>query len=347
MTQYLKQIDALRFYAVFGVMISHLYPKEFPTLSFVKEFYSYLPGVPLFFCISGFLITGILISHSSQPRKKLLKNFYARRFLRIFPIYYLTILALFVVNIEDYRSWFVYDLFYVSNIVQGIQGDFAGSVAPHFWSLAVEEQFYILWPLLIILVRNKTYQFAITLMIFLTGTLLMIFSENQFLMARTLGCLAYLGSGALLAYLWYYYKEKILKLTKVLDLVLIIFVFLVALNSFGFLIAGPKMALLTTILLIPLVTIRFAIGFKNTLIKLVVENPLIVYLGKISYGIYIFHLLALFPAVAIKYFFNLTFLDNLWAMFFFKIGLTILISAISWEFFEKRINRFKNKFDYK
>jgi peptidoglycan/LPS O-acetylase OafA/YrhL len=236
---------------------------------------------------------------------------------------------------------------YISNIVQGIQGDFSGSIAPHFWSLAVEEQFYILWPLLIILVRNKTYQFVLSLLIFLSGTLFMIFSENQFLMARTLGCLAYLGSGALLAYLWHYNKEKILKLRNLLNLILILFLILVFFNSFGYLIMGYKIHLLITILLIPIITIRFAIGFKNELVKLVVENPIIIYLGKISYGIYIFHLLALFPAVAIKYYFNLTFLDNLWAMFFFKIVLTILISAISWEFFEKRINRYKSKFDYK
>jgi peptidoglycan/LPS O-acetylase OafA/YrhL len=92
--------------------------------------------------------------------------------------------------------------------------------------------------------------------------------------------------------------------------------------------------------------IRFALGFTTPIAKLIAENPAIIYLGKISYGIYIFHLLALYPAVAIKYYFHLEFLENLWVMFFFKIGLTILISALSWEFFEKRINRRKDKFKY-
>ncbi|MBK6526922.1 MAG: acyltransferase [Crocinitomicaceae bacterium] len=207
MNQYLKQIDALRFYAVFGVMLGHLYPKELPSIRFAAEFYSYLPGVPLFFCISGFLITGILISNQNQPIKKLLKNFYIRRFLRIFPVYYLTIFALFIVNIDDYRSWFLYDFFYVTNIVQGLNGNFDGSVAPHFWSLAVEEQFYLVWPILFLIFRGKNCQIILLWSIFLTGSALMLFSENKFLMARTLGCLSYLGSGSLLAYFWHYRKK--------------------------------------------------------------------------------------------------------------------------------------------
>jgi peptidoglycan/LPS O-acetylase OafA/YrhL len=346
MTEYLKQIDALRCYAVFSVMVSHLYPAGFPVVPFLKEFYGFLPGVPLFFCISGFLISGILVSHVNQPRKSLLKNFYVRRFLRIFPIYYLTIFLLFVINVGDYRSWFIYDVFYVSNIVQGINGTFEGSVAPHFWSLAVEEQFYILWPLLLILSRNSYYHLFLCLVVFISGSLLMIFSPDKFFMARTFGCLAYLGSGALLAMLWHYYKERLLRYITALNICLLILLLLPLLQSLELIQVTGIQRIAIAIFFIPLVTLKFAFGFKAKAAKLVVENPVILYLGKISYGIYIFHLLALFPAVAIKKYLHVEVLENLWVMFFFKIALTILISALSWEFFEKKINNLKKKFRY-
>jgi peptidoglycan/LPS O-acetylase OafA/YrhL len=346
MNQYLKQIDALRFYAVFGVMLGHLYPKELPSIRFAAEFYSYLPGVPLFFCISGFLITGILISNQNQPIKKLLKNFYIRRFLRIFPVYYLTIFALFIVNIDDYRSWFLYDFFYVTNIVQGLNGNFDGSVAPHFWSLAVEEQFYLVWPILFLIFRGKNCQIILLWSIFLTGSALMLFSENKFLMARTLGCLSYLGSGSLLAYFWHYRKKYLFQLNALLTATLILFLAFVVVQSFGFLKISNQFHLLLSMLLIPLITLKFAIGFRTKMIKAIVEFPAIIYMGKISYGIYIFHLLALFPAVAIKKIGSFEFLENIWIMLFFKIGITILLATLSWEFFEKRINKLKNKFEY-
>lgn len=346
MNQYLVQIDALRFYAVFSVMIIHLYPDTLPVFDFLKVVYAYIPGVPLFFCISGFLITGILIQSLEGSRKQLLKAFYIRRFLRIFPVYYLTLFALFVVNIDGYRSWFVYDLFYVSNIVQGLNGEFGGTVAPHFWSLAVEEQFYLLWPALVLLIRKQKYQVAISLVIFTGGTLLMIFGEDRFLISKTVGCLAYLGSGAVMAVLWKYYKTTLFAAIRYLWIPMLAFLVLLLFETYAGIRVDGRMRLFIGILIIPLVTIQFAHGFRNKIIRLVVENKIIIYLGKISYGLYIFHLLMLYPAVLIKKTFGLAFLDDPLAMFIFKMGLAVLVSALSWELFEKKINRLKGKFAY-
>ncbi|MBI3133428.1 MAG: acyltransferase [Bacteroidetes bacterium] len=346
MKEYLKQIDALRCYAVLGVMIMHLYPKELPSFEFVTTFYEYVPGVPLFFCISGFLITGILITNIEQPKKQLLKNFYVRRILRIFPVYYLTILLLYIVNVDNYRGWFLNDLFYVSNITQGLQGNFEGTIAPHFWSLAVEEQFYLLWPITFILIPKVRYQLFLVFLVFAIGVGTSLFAEDRFFMARTFGCLSFLGSGAILSVLWYHFKEKLATLSQYINVVLMLFVLLVALQAGGVIKITNQLHQLISILVIPVITLRFILGFKWRGAKLIVENRLILYLGKISYGIYIFHLLALYPAVAIKKILHLGFLDNLWLMFLFKILLTIIIASVSWEFFEKRINALKSKFNY-
>lgn len=111
-------------------------------------------GVQLFFVLSGFLITGILLDTRSQPNWW--KNFAVRRVLRIFPLYYGTLALIFVIlpalqlqppvfqpdNSHQWPLWL-----YLSNWTEPL--GMGGSTVPHFWSLGVEEQFYLLWPLLL------------------------------------------------------------------------------------------------------------------------------------------------------------------------------------------------------
>src|SRR5574342_405535 len=126
-------------------------------------------GVQFFFVLSGFLITGILLDmkKSLQPREYFAK-FYGRRFLRIFPLYYFYLLlmsgiAIWLISIAyrpnymklfldqvRYAVFYVYDFFFATNIVKN------SHFLDHFWSLSVEEQFYIFWPLLILLVPEKS-----------------------------------------------------------------------------------------------------------------------------------------------------------------------------------------------
>ncbi len=126
-------------------------------------------GVQFFFVLSGFLITGILLDmkKSLRPREYFVK-FYGRRFLRIFPLYYfylllMTGMALVLIYVITYRPnymrlfldqmryafLYVYDFFFATRLVKN------SNFLDHFWSLSVEEQFYIFWPLLILLVPEK------------------------------------------------------------------------------------------------------------------------------------------------------------------------------------------------
>src|SRR5512140_1122292 len=126
-------------------------------------------GVQFFFVLSGFLITGILLDmKKSLPAGKYFAKFYGRRFLRIFPLYYFYLLlmtgvALIFIYVIVYRPnymksfleqvryavFYVYDFFFATKFV--VNSNFLD----HFWSLSVEEQFYIFWPLLILLVPEK------------------------------------------------------------------------------------------------------------------------------------------------------------------------------------------------
>jgi peptidoglycan/LPS O-acetylase OafA/YrhL len=117
-------------------------------------------GVVLFFVLSGFLITGILLDSKADPNYYL--NFYGRRILRIFPLYYGTLLAFWVVYLfhgfgAD-NGLFIHRLpwllTYTSNIRITLHDNwsfiFNGHSLGHFWSLAVEEQFYLIWPLIVL-----------------------------------------------------------------------------------------------------------------------------------------------------------------------------------------------------
>ena len=150
----MPQLDALRAFAVLGVMYQH-----FADNGWLR----YVPpgrfGVQLFFVLSGFLITAILLvareriacgeNHAFE-----LRQFYARRFLRIFPLYYAVLLACAVIGIPGFRDPLVWHLTYMTNVQNAITGRWAGATA-HLWTLSVEEQFYLVWPWLILFVRER------------------------------------------------------------------------------------------------------------------------------------------------------------------------------------------------
>ena len=123
-------------------------------------------GVDLFFVLSGFLITGTLLDNIGSPH--FFKNFYIRHALRIFPLYYAVLFFGMIRELvfhgsthEPYAYYFIYS----QNLVTFFGGHEIGALA-HFWSLAVEEQFYLLWPAVIIaLSRQHFFMFMMILFI--------------------------------------------------------------------------------------------------------------------------------------------------------------------------------------
>src|SRR5262245_37043382 len=147
---YMKQLDALRGVAIVAVLIEHFLPED--------HFLRGLPwggmGVQLFFVLSGYLITLILLDGraavtAGQDQWHILRNFYARRFLRIFPIYYLVLGVTALLGVVVVRQLFSWVFTYMSNVYFVFNGP--REMVFHLWSLAVEEQFYLIWPWLILL----------------------------------------------------------------------------------------------------------------------------------------------------------------------------------------------------
>ncbi len=144
---YMRQLDGLRAFAVLGVLWTHYVPQELWLLGMnLGEF-----GVRLFFVLSGFLITSLLmdargrILREEQTLFAALRQFYLRRFLRIFPLFYATLGVAFVLAIPPVRETLAWHTLYLSNIYMAESGTWPRAVA-HLWSLAIEEQFYLAWP---------------------------------------------------------------------------------------------------------------------------------------------------------------------------------------------------------
>lgn len=148
---HLDSLDSLRGVAILLVMWFHLPPSAMPVwnnwlVSAARPGYF---GVDIFFALSGFLITRILISDIESSHR--IWNFYVKRVFRIFPCYYLLLLASVIV--EGCGQDIVYASLYFSNFAL-LLGPFRGSLH-HLWSLAVEEHFYLFWPLLVFFVSKR------------------------------------------------------------------------------------------------------------------------------------------------------------------------------------------------
>lgn len=163
---HIPPLDGVRGVAIALVLINNLYP-GYPDGFVDRLFYIASnvgwTGVDLFFVLSGFLITGIL--WDTKHRQHYFRNFYARRFLRIFPLAYGTLLLwnlavpILAPDPEALRSWQHNQWWYwsyLANVKQALYGDGPLELG-HFWSLAVEEQFYLLWPLVVLLCGRRRF----------------------------------------------------------------------------------------------------------------------------------------------------------------------------------------------
>jgi peptidoglycan/LPS O-acetylase OafA/YrhL len=163
------ELDGIRGVAIAGVMALHFVGAITPTNA-IERTASRLStyggwGVDLFFVLSGFLITGILIKTRDSPHY--LRNFYVRRTLRIFPLYYAVLFVLLVGLPSKLVGWFDPEALdirsvqrwiwpYLTNYYLSTQQTFSIPYISHFWSLAVEEHFYLVWPFLILLLQRRT-----------------------------------------------------------------------------------------------------------------------------------------------------------------------------------------------
>lgn len=352
------QLDALRAFAVLAVLVGHFIPKTSKLFLPFKFIDLGGLGVRLFFVISGFLITGILLRSKSYCEKDRLsilyefRQFYARRVLRIFPLFYLVLIVAALLNIPPVRETFGWNAAYLTNFYLFLGG--TGGSTSHLWSLAVEEQFYLAWPWIILLVSRRRLS-AIILVTIAIGPIFRLlcglYTDNSKTPILPLSCLDTLGIGGFLALCrdqvpeQYSRRYPFGKSGLLLGAgILTIFVLLRTMNQgrmIGYGIFDIGVALIAG-----WIVWNASIRVRGPIGKLLEVKPLL-YVGTISYGIYIYHNF-------IHYLLDSPKVTKIFALLHLRMliipaicAVTIVVAAISWHFFERPINNLKRYFNYK
>jgi peptidoglycan/LPS O-acetylase OafA/YrhL len=345
----IPELDALRGLAAVAIVVYHLW---FPTYGFMGT------AVDLFFVMSGYLITTIILKQREQPG--FLLTFYARRSLRIWPIYYLSLLIFLAINPALPRPYHTEALPYFLTYTQNMP-HYVGLANPpfahgfyHTWSLAVEEQYYLFWPLVLVLLgRRSLVPFAIGLIALAVGTRMAGFSK-WILMTRLDG----LALGGILAAVLYSDAKNRLS-TETVRRALIA----VGIGSIAFLARGnvlvAALASSWPALGDPLVALSLRMFATNlmyvSMIGLVViysghrrlsvlRDRRLVELGQMSYGIYLYHYLLFDIVQDYADRFGVT---NRVPIDAVKVGLSFAIAAASWRLLERPLLSLKDRFGYK
>ena len=355
-SRYITGFDGIRTLAVIGVILYHLLPTQMRG--------GYL-GVPVFFVVSGYLITDLLRQEWDQNGRIAVKDFYVRRMKRLYPGMVVMLLlsaayiTLFQRNLlNNLRGVVVSSLLYVNNWWQINHGlsyfDRFGNESPftHLWSLAVEGQNYLIWPLLFILlmklVKNRGTIFKIVIGCSLLSALLLAIwyspgADPTRVYYGTDTRLFSIWMGSVLAFIWpstHLKKEipkkakRVLNLAGGLSFIGLVITFFVLDDHLSFVYYGGMLlvSLLCTILVA--VTAHPGASLNRWL-----TNPLFSYIGKRSYGIYLYQ----FP-VMIFYEAKIGNVgENVLLHTLIEIVLILLISELSYRFIENPLRKFHYK----
>lgn len=347
--QYFRDLDLLRAIAVLMVVVHHW------TVGESILHYGGAMGVNLFFVLSGFLITLILLNQKedylqgdSTRKKLILKTFYIRRTLRIFPIYYLYVFALLALGTGQVREVWPWLLTYSYNLQLWLTNIWHTGYIEHLWSLAMEEQFYLIWPFVILGVPRRYTLHAILIFIVLgmmsRGIFYLRDPGSQY-SKFTFSAFDAFGLGALFAY----YNRQGIKIPYQGAGFVVSFMLFVFGKWNGIHFVG-KSGLFQVLPFYPLAC-AFAIqaayhGFPIWLKKLL-DFDWMVYIGRISYGIYLYHLMV--PDL-LKYLLGKADIQLAHMSVPFLAGCTLLtwvICQASWLWIEQPINMLKDRYKYK
>lgn len=365
----IKGLDGLRGVAFLAVFFFHTHWNQWGW-----------PGVQLFFVLSGFLITGILLDmKDSLPRISYFIKFYGRRILRIFPLYYfylalmwgLTAWALYAgfepEPMRVYQNEMKYALTYVYDFYFALDRYIPSYFLTHFWTLGVEEQFYLVWPLFIMLVPSRHFKkafwgvialapFLRLLIFFLHGTDAFSFLRNDVALVVYSLPFTHLDAfamGALLTQVKHIPRVKPIFIASLLIYPLLGLAtdYLatgqwkdVSIASLGYPITMPygnKFIWGYTLVNGLCALLLYGVARLGWGVRLLEWKP-IRYLGRISYGAYVYHLAIIW---LMGYFFNLSLAERFpLHLALLTLAITCVVSAASYQFMEKPIMDLKDKF---
>jgi peptidoglycan/LPS O-acetylase OafA/YrhL len=348
---YIRELDGVRGIAALMVMFFHFFQGLStidPVLLTIKKISLFgQTGVSLFFVLSGFLITRILVS--TKESEHYFSYFYIRRCLRIFPLYYLFLIIFYFlipliskIPVSE-LSLQVYYWIYLQDFARTF--GWSSSGPPHFWSLAVEEHFYLFWPFIIYYFdKRKIVYIIISIILVAMFTRIILVYLNYEVFYFTFSRMDELAIGALLGI--FEIKKKLQQGKKgterfLLFSLIILIISTVLLWTYFSGEANPVLQV-TKFLFISgayFTLIGYIITASESLyIKKLLRSKFLIYTGKISYGLYVYHISCFW---FIGYIFES---DSIVLNFFSHFFFSYLIATSSYYLFEQKFLRLKENF---
>jgi len=336
----IPQLDALRAIAAACIILYHF----LPAFGLGGIPYGWL-GVDLFFVISGYLITTILYRQraSTAGRWQVVRNFIFKRSLRLFPAYFafITVFAVLMIT-TGLWSWdpgqSIWYYTYMSNILIFLEGPRAGHLT-HLWSLAVEEQFYLIWPWIVLFLSKRFLKPV------LIGLVILSFSIKSFSGLEGIRLLPFahfdtLGMGALLGIAGTGREGPLAIYASYAGHLVLLGLFLLILNGVTLDLDAFKygaVLLMTTSMVLGVIA-----GYRGV-IGGVLDIPWMGHLGRISYGLYLYHMPipVLLKLAVVKL--GVGFPG--WGLLMLSLSLTVIIAELSFRYLETPFLRLKERFD--
>ncbi len=349
--RYIKAWDGLRCFMLISVIAFHLF-YDYASYIWLLRY-----SLPAFFVLSGYLISQTILFQQEKPFLSVLKIYFIKRALRIFPVYYLVLIAAYLIYDIQYFNWAVVYLLNIKvfwlSFPNMSSPELINYLSPwqqsgvHFWSMGVEEQFYILLPLTLLPLAKRN-QFKLVI----AGIALSIISRNIFMYMYPqsfYGALPFISGeyimwGCLLA-LFDFYKVDF-NLPKESIIPLSVSIFLVTALSFGrsvnykfgIFVPGNEQTFYAVSIAL------FIHGLKvspESKVSVFLSHNFFVYIGKISYGVYLCHLFGhnILEWIILK----VPFIKNVPESLSLFI-LSFIMGISLWHLFDKRINDYRKRF---
>jgi peptidoglycan/LPS O-acetylase OafA/YrhL len=357
----IQQLDGLRAIAVLLVVFFHYLNNQYMGVPvnraegiLMKATAFGWAGVDLFFILSGFLIGSILLRNRGS--KNFFKTFYVRRFLRIIPIYYVLLAIFFSIQLT---SWFVPDahifhkpiplwnfLTFTQNFVMGAQNHFGPEALTPTWSLAVEEQFYLIIPLIVCFIRDKYLPYIIGGFVIL-AIISRSLATNWYQEYTLLPCrIDSPIMGFCIAYLLQYDKISGYISRNILKFQLgLLFIGVPVFAAVYYRSGHFNHTLIALFCAFVLLIVRFST--TGWLYKLLTWRPFIL-IGRYSYFIYLYHQLVngLMQLYILGNKKPLLLGTNEYLVMFASLAITYLLSVISFRYFEKPLINYSHTYKY-
>jgi peptidoglycan/LPS O-acetylase OafA/YrhL len=366
---FFENLDGLRFFCFLSVFFYHSFTTSFdyilnnPAYHFIKKdiFGNGNLGVNFFFVLSGFLITYLLIEEKRMNSTIDLKKFWMRRILRIWPLYFFCVFFGFVL-FPLIKTYFgqtstetahpISYLFFVSNFDLLSNGLPDASVLGVLWSIAVEEQFYFIWPIILSVFPVKRYWIPFLGIMIVHFVFRATYNTEMMHEYHSLSCMGDLTIGALGAWLIHMsakFKQGIENASR--WMIGLLYMAFIAMFFFRdemiYYLPFTKVFERSFIAIIILFIILEQTYSKASWIKM---SKLRIFsnLGRITYGLYCLHFIAILIVISItrKLHMNTEFWQVMILETVLALGTSILISMVSYRFFEKPFLKLKNRFAY-